>query len=129
MRKLYAAQTISDSSLPILRCKFAIAAILYGCRNSLANKTREIIINRQSILILDFGSQYTQLIARRIRELSVYCEIAPFSRALEQIAEMKPAGIVLSGGLILSAGIRAHMCQPNYSLWESRSWESVMGSS
>jgi GMP synthase (glutamine-hydrolysing) len=71
---------------------------LYGCRNSLANKTREIVINRQSILILDFGSQYTQLIARRIRELSVYCEIAPFSRALEQILAMKPAGIVLSGG-------------------------------
>jgi GMP synthase (glutamine-hydrolysing) len=79
-------------------CKFALAAILYGCRNRVANKTREIIINRQSILILDFGSQYTQLIARRIRELSVYCEIVSFSRALRKIDEIEPAGIVLSGG-------------------------------
>ncbi|HEY4243043.1 MAG TPA: glutamine-hydrolyzing GMP synthase [Kofleriaceae bacterium] len=54
------------------------------------------------ILILDFGSQYTQLIARRIRELGVYCEIHPFTIArdpeLAQVRALKPAGIVLSGG-------------------------------
>src|SRR5579862_3541743 len=50
------------------------------------------------ILILDFGSQYTQLIARRIREERVYSEIHPFSLALDKIRAMKPAGIVLSGG-------------------------------
>jgi GMP synthase (glutamine-hydrolysing) len=47
---------------------------------------------------LDFGSQYTQLIARRIRELKVYCEIASYTDALRRAAEVKPAGIVLSGG-------------------------------
>ena len=50
------------------------------------------------ILILDFGSQYTQLIARRIREANVYCEIHPFNLALEKIQQLKPKGIILSGG-------------------------------
>jgi GMP synthase (glutamine-hydrolysing) len=50
------------------------------------------------ILVLDFGSQYTQLIARRIREARVYCEIHPFSVDLKKIAELKPEGVILSGG-------------------------------
>lgn len=50
------------------------------------------------ILVLDFGSQYTQLIARRIREANVYCEIHPFNFPLEKIAALKPEGIILSGG-------------------------------
>jgi GMP synthase (glutamine-hydrolysing) len=50
------------------------------------------------ILVLDFGSQYTQLIARRIREANVYCEIHPFNVTLDRINELKPEGIVLSGG-------------------------------
>ena len=50
------------------------------------------------ILVLDFGSQYTQLIARRIREAKVYCEIHPFNVALDKIAALHPEGIVLSGG-------------------------------
>src|SRR5688500_2767022 len=56
----------------------------------------------QLILVLDFGSQYTQLIARRIREQAVYCEIHPYTLGtdpeLRQLREMKPTGIVLSGG-------------------------------
>ena len=51
-----------------------------------------------SILILDFGSQYTQLIARRIRELHVYCEIHPYNYDLEKIKKFEPKGIILSGG-------------------------------
>lgn len=50
------------------------------------------------ILILDFGSQYTQLIARRIRELNVYCEIHPFNTPPEEFNEHPPKGIILSGG-------------------------------
>ncbi len=55
-------------------------------------------IQSQKILILDFGSQTTQLIARRIREQKVYCEIHPYSISLARIRELQPAGLVLSGG-------------------------------
>lgn len=54
--------------------------------------------NKETILILDFGSQYTQLIARRIREISVYSEIHPNNFSFEKIQELNPAGIILSGG-------------------------------
>ena len=50
------------------------------------------------ILIIDFGSQFTQLIARRVREARVYSEIHPPSRTVEWIREWKPTGIILSGG-------------------------------
>ena len=50
------------------------------------------------ILILDFGSQYTQLIARRVREAHVYCEIHPYNLAPAKIRALKPRGIILSGG-------------------------------
>lgn len=54
--------------------------------------------HQETILILDFGSQFTQLIARRIREEKVYCEIHPFNKAVEAIQTLKPKGIILSGG-------------------------------
>ncbi len=50
------------------------------------------------IVVLDFGSQYTQLIARRIRESKVYCEIHPFNLAPDKIKALRPAGVILSGG-------------------------------
>jgi GMP synthase (glutamine-hydrolysing) len=52
----------------------------------------------ENILILDYGSQYTQLIARRVRELHVYCEIHPFNISIEKVKEFSPKGIILSGG-------------------------------
>ena len=55
-------------------------------------------IHSQRILILDFGSQYTQLIARRIREAGVFCEIYPFDVSSEDIKQFNPKGIILSGG-------------------------------
>jgi GMP synthase (glutamine-hydrolysing) len=54
--------------------------------------------NKNSILILDFGSQYTQLIARRVREHKVYSEIHPYTLPLERIRALEPGGIILSGG-------------------------------
>jgi len=54
--------------------------------------------SRQTVLVLDYGSQYTQLIARRIRESHVYCEIHPCTIPIENIREIDPRAIVLSGG-------------------------------
>ena len=55
-------------------------------------------LQQQRILILDFGSQYTQLIARRIRELGVYCELYPYHLSEAAIRQFQPSGIILSGG-------------------------------
>ena len=55
-------------------------------------------IHSDKILILDFGSQYTQLIARRVRESHVYCELHPFDMGLEELKAFQPSGIILSGG-------------------------------
>jgi GMP synthase (glutamine-hydrolysing) len=55
-------------------------------------------MDRQPVLILDFGSQYTQLIARRIREQRVYCEIHPCTLPIEKVRALAPVAVVLSGG-------------------------------
>ncbi len=69
-------------------------------------------MGHQTIIVLDFGSQYTQLIARRLRELSVYSEIWPPDTPAEKIRWRRPAGIVLSGGpkSVLDPG--APLCDP-----------------
>ena len=55
-------------------------------------------IHDQRILIIDFGSQYTQLIARRVRECGIYCEILSYFASAKEIAGVAPDGIILSGG-------------------------------
>ena len=55
-------------------------------------------IHDDKILILDFGSQTTQLIARRVRESQVYCEIHPFNMSVDKIKNFGARGIILSGG-------------------------------
>jgi len=55
-------------------------------------------VNKEIVIILDFGGQYNQLIARRVRECNVYCEVLPHSTSLERIKELQPKGIIFTGG-------------------------------
>ncbi len=66
--------------------------------------------HHDKILIVDFGSQVTQLIARRVREEGVYSEIVPFQSAEKAFAEMKPKAVILSGGpeSVHETGSRGH---------------------
>ena len=66
----------------------------------------------QTILVLDFGSQYTQLIARRLRELSVYSEILPFDTPTEQLRGRGAVGLILSGGPASVSDPGAPQCAP-----------------
>ncbi len=65
---------------------------------------------RETILVLDFGGQYNQLIARRVRDLKVYAEILPFDAPLERIMEYKPIGIIFTGGPSSVTDDNAPMC-------------------
>ena len=69
-------------------------------------------MTHQTIVVLDFGSQYTQLIARRLRELSVYSEILPFNTSLETLRTHDPVGIILSGGPASVSDDGAPQCDP-----------------
>lgn len=55
-------------------------------------------MKRELVIVLDFGGQYNQLVARRVRECNVYCEIYSYKTSLEKIKEMNPKGIILTGG-------------------------------
>ncbi|MCM1136731.1 MAG: glutamine-hydrolyzing GMP synthase [Clostridium sp.] len=55
-------------------------------------------MREEMIIVIDFGGQYNQLIARRVRECSVYCEVHPYSISIEKIREMNPKGIIFTGG-------------------------------
>jgi len=64
------------------------------------------------ILIVDFGSQYTQLIARRVRECQIYSEIHPFNISFEKVKTLSPKGIILSGGPASVYEKNAPLCDP-----------------
>ncbi len=68
------------------------------------------------IVILDFGSQYTQLIARRVREAKVYCEILPFKTSVDEIKSKNPSGLILSGGP--SSVYAADAPRPDLGIWK-----------
>jgi GMP synthase (glutamine-hydrolysing) len=69
-------------------------------------------VTHQTIIVLDFGSQFTQLIARRLRELSVYSEVWPPDTPIEKIRARNPAGIILSGGPKSVSDATAPKCDP-----------------
>jgi GMP synthase (glutamine-hydrolysing) len=73
-------------------------------------------LNRQKIVILDFGSQYSELIARRIRETQVYSEVLSYRTTAEQIQLLNPKGIILSGGPSSVYDDRAPQCDPK--IWD-----------
>jgi len=70
------------------------------------------IPHSQKIIILDFGSQYTQNIARKVRECRVYCEIFPYTLSPQDIARIAPRGIILSGGPASVLDASAPLCDP-----------------
>ena len=55
-------------------------------------------MNKEMIIVLDFGGQYNQLIARRVRECNVYCEVWSYTMGIEEIKAMEPKGIIFTGG-------------------------------
>jgi GMP synthase (glutamine-hydrolysing) len=73
---------------------------------------RTHFVTHQTIVVLDFGSQFTQLIARRLRELSVYSEILPFDTPLDEILRRRPVGVILSGGPKSVSEQGAPRCDP-----------------
>lgn len=73
-------------------------------------------LNRQMLVILDFGSQYSELIARRIRETEVYSEVLSYRTSIEQLRQLNPRGIILSGGPNSVYANYAPHCDP--AIWE-----------
>ena len=67
-------------------------------------------MSRELVLVLDFGGQYNQLIARRVRECNVYCEVHPYNLSVEKIREMNPKGIIFTGGPISVYGENSPFC-------------------
>jgi GMP synthase (glutamine-hydrolysing) len=81
-------------------------------RNELMNSELNYneLNNNELIIILDFGGQYNQLIARRVRELNVYCELLPYNISAEEIRKKRPKGIILTGGPASVYGDNAPKC-------------------
>ena len=77
------------------------------------SKSGKSRVNQERVLVLDFGSQYSQLIARRVRELNVYCEIVRHNITADQIRKHQPSGLILSGGPSSVYEENAPQCDPD----------------
>lgn len=82
-----------------------------------------IDLKQQPLIILDFGSQYSQLIARRVRELGVYCELHPYDMTESQLKDLSPCGVILSGG---PSSVTEHT-NPRASQWLFESGLPLLG--
>ena len=83
-------------------------------------------LSSEKVIVIDFGGQYNQLVARRVRECNVYCEIYSYKTDIEQIKAMNPKGIILTGGLIAAMRtIRRHIKKSCLS-WGFRCWGFAM---
>lgn len=68
-------------------------------------------MNHETVIVLDFGGQYNQLIARRVRECNVYCEVLPYHSSIEKIKSMNPKGIIFTGGPASVYAKNAPVCE------------------
>src|SRR5437899_5629741 len=89
------ARTDQSPRIPRLRLEFAGVPM-----TSAAARRKKVEKNarQQTVLVLDFGSQFSQLIARRVREANVYCELVPGATPWSELEKRHPAGLILSGG-------------------------------
>ena len=84
-------------------------------------------MSHQTVIVLDFGGQYNQLIARRVRECGVYCEVKPYTLPLEEIRRLAPIGLIFTGGPNSVYDDSApHVDSLN---WASPSWASATAAS
>jgi GMP synthase (glutamine-hydrolysing) len=83
-----------------------------GCFRLIMTHPSGVPVTHQTIIVLDFGSQFTQLIARRLRELSVYSEVWPPNTPIEKIRARNPVGVILSGGPRSVSDTTAPKCDP-----------------
>ena len=81
--------------------------------DKLNNENKRTVNNiQEKIIVLDFGGQYNQLIARRVREFNVYCEVRPHNIEIEKIKKLNPTGIIFTGGPNSVYGEDAPKCDP-----------------
>ncbi len=83
-------------------------------------------MKNELVIVLDFGGQYNQLVARRVRECNVYCEIYSYKTDLQKIKDMNPKGIILTGGPTVAMRQTPRPIQKNCLNLESLYWDCVM---
>ena len=83
-------------------------------------------MNKELIIVLDFGGQYNQLIARRVRECNVYAEVHPYTMSIDEIKKMNPKGIIFTGGPNSVYKLIHQVTARKFLNWVFQSLESVM---